>query len=60
MRKLSLPGALDSKTSREVLDFLKELNEEGNTIVIITHDSFIALEAKRVVRVHDGRGKAWQ
>lgn len=48
-------GALDSKTSREVLDFLKELNQEGNTIVMITHDSSIALEAKRVVRIHDGR-----
>jgi len=47
-------GALDSKTSREVLDFLKKLNEEGNTIVMITHDSSIALEAKRVVRIHDG------
>ena len=41
--------------NREVLDFLKELNEEGNTIVIITHDSSIALEAKRVVRIHDGK-----
>lgn len=48
-------GALDSKTSREVLDFLKQLNEEGNTIVIITHDSAIAMEAERVVRVHDGK-----
>lgn len=48
-------GALDSKTSREVLDFLKELNEEGNTILIITHDSSIALEARRVVRIHDGK-----
>lgn len=48
-------GALDSKTSREVLDFLRELNEEGNTIVMITHDSSIALEAKRVVRIHDGK-----
>lgn len=48
-------GALDSKTSREVLDFLKKLNEEGNTIVIITHDSAIALEARRVVRIHDGK-----
>ena len=47
--------ALDSKTSREVLDFLKQLNQEGNTIVMITHDSSIALEAKRVVRIHDGR-----
>jgi len=48
-------GALDSKTSREVLDFLKQLNQEGNTIVMITHDSSIALEAKRVVRIHDGQ-----
>lgn len=48
-------GALDSRTSREVLNFLKELNAEGNTIVMITHDSSIALEAKRVVRIHDGK-----
>ena len=48
-------GALDSKTSREVLDFLKQLNQEGNTIVMITHDSSIALEAKRVVRIQDGK-----
>jgi len=48
-------GALDSKTGREVLDFLKKLNEEGNTIIIITHDNSIALEAKRVVRIHDGK-----
>lgn len=48
-------GALDSKTSREVLDFLKQLNEEGNTIVIITHDNGIAIEAKRVVQVMDGQ-----
>ena len=48
-------GALDSRTSREVLNFLKELNEEGNTIVMITHDNSIALEAKHVVRVHDGK-----
>ena len=48
-------GALDSRTSREVLDFLKQLNEEGNTIVMITHDNSIAVEAKRVVRIHDGK-----
>lgn len=48
-------GALDSRTGREVLDFLKKLNGEGNTIVMITHDSSIALEAKRVVRIHDGK-----
>ncbi|WP_283673367.1 ABC transporter ATP-binding protein [Butyricicoccus sp. Marseille-Q5471] len=48
-------GALDSRTSREVLDFLKQLNEEGNTIVLITHDNGIAAEATRVVRVSDGK-----
>ena len=48
-------GALDSRTGREVLDFLKKLNREGNTIVMITHDSSIALEAERVVRIIDGR-----
>lgn len=48
-------GALDSRTSRDVLGFLKQLNEEGNTIVLITHDSSIALEAKRVIKIHDGK-----
>lgn len=48
-------GALDSRTSKEVLGFLKELNEEGNTIVLITHDNSIALEAKRIIRIHDGK-----
>ncbi len=48
-------GALDSKTSREVLDFLKSLNAEGNTIVLITHDNSIAAEAKRIVRIVDGK-----
>ena len=48
-------GALDSKTSREVLDFLKQLHDEGNTVVIITHDNSIAMEAERVVKIHDGK-----
>lgn len=48
-------GALDSHTSREVLDFLQKLNREGNTIVLITHDNDIAQEAKHVVRVADGK-----
>ena len=48
-------GALDSRTSRDVLDFLKQLNNEGNTIVMITHDNTIALEARRVVRIADGK-----
>ncbi len=48
-------GALDSKTGREVLDFLKNLNKEGTTIVLITHDNSIAAEMKRVVRIQDGK-----
>lgn len=48
-------GALDSRTSREVLDFLKKLNDEGNTIVLITHDNSIASEAERIIRLSDGR-----
>ena len=48
-------GALDSKTGREVLDFLKKLNNEGTTVVLITHDNSIAEEIKRVVRIHDGK-----
>lgn len=48
-------GALDSKTGKEVLDFLKQLNQEGTTIVLITHDNLIASQIKRVVRIHDGK-----
>ena len=48
-------GALDSKTSRQVLNFFKQLNDEGNTIVMITHDNSIAVQAKRVVRITDGK-----
>ena len=48
-------GALDSKTSRQILDFFRELNEEGNTIIMVTHDNSIAVQAKRVVRIMDGK-----
>ena len=48
-------GALDSKTSKEVIEFLKKLNEAGNTIIMVTHDNSIAAEAKRVIRITDGR-----
>lgn len=47
-------GALDSKTGKEVLKMINELNSEGNTIVIITHDMSIAKQAKRIVTVMDG------
>ena len=48
-------GALDSRTSREVLSFLQELNREGNPIVLITHDNSIAVRAQRIIRLQDGR-----
>ncbi len=48
-------GALDSRTSAEVIDFLIELNKQGNTIILITHDNQIAARAKRVIRIHDGK-----
>lgn len=48
-------GALDSKTGKDVLALLKELNREGNTIILITHDNSIAEQAKRVVRIQDGK-----
>ncbi|PGT84688.1 ABC transporter ATP-binding protein [Bacillus sp. AFS040349] len=48
-------GALDSKTSKELLNMLKELNGRGQTIVIITHDLEVAREASRIVRIQDGQ-----
>ena len=48
-------GALDSKTGKEVLEFLKELNRDGTTIILITHDNSIAEQTKRIVRISDGK-----
>jgi len=48
-------GALDSHTGQEVLRFLQQLNREGNTVILITHDNAIAATARRVVRLADGK-----
>lgn len=48
-------GALDSRTGRDVLAFLKKLHREGNTVVLITHDNSIAVKAQRIVRLQDGK-----
>ena len=48
-------GALDSHTGQEVLRFLQELNKEGSTVILITHDNGIAATARRVFRLADGR-----
>ena len=48
-------GALDSRTGREVLGFLQQLNKEGSTVILITHDNGIAATARRIVRIADGK-----
>ena len=48
-------GALDSKTGKDVMRFLMSLNEDGKTIILITHDKSIAECAKRIIRIHDGK-----
>ncbi|MBS6367256.1 MAG: ABC transporter ATP-binding protein [Clostridiales bacterium] len=48
-------GALDSRTGREVLAMLQDLHKAGHTIVLITHDNSIAVQAQRIIRLEDGR-----
>ena len=48
-------GALDSRTGREVLGLLQSLHAAGNTVVLITHDNSIAVQAQRIIRLEDGR-----
>lgn len=47
-------GALDSKTSKEIMDIFNELNKEGITIIVITHDINVANRAKKVMHIFDG------
>ena len=47
-------GALDSHTGREVLGILQKLHRQGNTVVLITHDNSIAVQAERIIRLEDG------
>jgi putative ABC transport system ATP-binding protein len=48
-------GNLDTKTSREIMEFISALHEEGRTIVLITHEDDIAAYAKRIIRLVDGK-----
>jgi len=48
-------GALDSSTGKDILRLMKELNEQGHTVILITHDLEIADQAKRVIRIQDGQ-----
>jgi putative ABC transport system ATP-binding protein len=47
-------GNLDSKTSHDIMALFKELNEKGNTIIMVTHEEDIAAYAKRIIRLRDG------
>jgi len=48
-------GNLDSKTSKEIMDIFHELHEQGNTIVLITHDNDVAKQASRAIHIRDGQ-----
>ena len=48
-------GALDSHTGREVIGMLQQLHQQGHTVVLITHDNSIAVQAERIIRLEDGR-----
>ncbi len=48
-------GNLDSASSREIMEILKTLHEEGRTVILITHDNDIAAQAKRVIKIIDGK-----
>ena len=48
-------GNLDSASSREIMEILKDMHRSGETLILITHDNGIAAQAKRVVRIMDGR-----
>ena len=48
-------GALDSRSGKEIMGILKDLHADGHTVILITHDMSIANQAKRIIRIHDGR-----
>ena len=48
-------GALDTETSADIMNAFKELNKEGKTVVIITHDKEVAEKCDRIIEISDGR-----
>ena len=47
-------GNLDSKTGQDVMSIFKELNEQGQTIILITHEDSVAQQSKRIITIMDG------
>ncbi|HPX05587.1 MAG TPA: macrolide ABC transporter ATP-binding protein, partial [Tenuifilaceae bacterium] len=47
-------GNLDSKSGKEIINLLKELHRKGSTIVLITHDHEVAVQAERIIHIQDG------
>ena len=48
-------GALDSENAKLIIDLFKELNRSGKTIVIVTHDEFVASQCQRIIYLRDGK-----
>jgi len=48
-------GALDSRSGEDVMNLLKQLHQEGRTVILITHDKNVAAHAERIIRIHDGK-----
>jgi len=48
-------GNLDSRTAQEILALFEQLNAEGQTVIIVTHDPGVAAHCRRIIRLHDGR-----
>jgi putative ABC transport system ATP-binding protein len=47
-------GNLDSKTGEEIIEIIQRLHEQGNTIILVTHEEYIAKQTKRIIRLRDG------
>jgi putative ABC transport system ATP-binding protein len=55
LTRVRLPGNLDPETGGQILDLLEEMNREGRTVVMVTHDPRAAARAQRTLRLAEGR-----
>jgi len=51
-------GNLDSRSTQEIMNILKDLHKDGRTVILITHDDEIAAQVRRVIRIKDGKVEA--